>query len=203
MVSKTTSSVPLEIEAGHRVGLTVESLTSLPRRNNNLFLSEFLHRQRAYRGRYAQEGFAEIASWHRSESANLTLQTVHGEPSITQDESLLQTPILRARTNAAESRTAFTTDGLLRENSNAVVDKVQEKQRAPKVASAIPEKHLTLKPKKAGPNRGKKRNFDENKASDDDLQQRKYFPLSNGCMRLQYYQALRSVVKEKELARTS
>jgi hypothetical protein len=193
MASKATSAVPLEIalEAGHRVGLTVESLTSLPRRNNHLFLSKFLHGQRAYRERYAQEGSAEIASWHRLESANLTLPTEHGEPSITQDESLLQTPILRARTNAAESKTAFVTDGPLHEdrrNSNAVVDKgswVREKQRAPKVSSAVPEKLPTLKPKKAGPKRGKKRNHDENKGSDDEhLQQRRYFILFNGCMRL-------------------
>ncbi len=192
MASKT---VPLKIapEAGHRVSLTVESLTSLPRRNNDLFLSEFLQGQRAYREHYAQEGFAEIASWHRLESANLT---EHGELSINQDESLLQTPILRARTNAAvkwpcESKKAFTIDDLLREdrrNSNAVVVKgswVREKQSAPKVSSVVPEKLPTLKPKKAGPKRGKKRNLDENKVSDDEhLQQRRLSSLSSGCMRL-------------------
>lgn len=189
------ASIPSELAP--EAGLKVMNLTNLPRRNNDLFLLEYLQEQHSYREYYAKEGSAEIVSWNKLESPILTLPTDH---SITRGESLLRTPILRARTDACHSKETTITDELVRKiedprNSNAVADKgrvIRQVQNSPNNSSTSPEIPPTLKRKKAGLRttppktgleRGKKRNPDEIMVSDDERLQRRHSPYVMRCMR--------------------
>src|SRR5438270_13022641 len=84
--------------------LTFENLSSIPRRSNILFLSDYLQEQRAHRKHYAEDGRRDMASW-----AKLGFPPAGSPPSSKPsklfppiEDFLLGTPVLKARTATAE-----------------------------------------------------------------------------------------------------
>jgi len=85
--------------------LTSENVSNIPRRSNILFLSDYLQEQRAHRKNYAEDGRRDMASWAKlgfplSGSPPSSKPSSKLFPPI--DDFLLGTPVLKARTAAAE-----------------------------------------------------------------------------------------------------
>ncbi len=84
--------------------LILENVSSIPRRSNILFLSDYLQEQRAHKKHYAEEGRRDMASW-----AKLVFP-LSGSPPLSKPSKLLPaindfflgTPVLKARTAAVE-----------------------------------------------------------------------------------------------------
>ena len=103
--NRLTSSSQLGTVTGQPgAQLTSENVSSIPRRSNILFLSDYLQQQRAHRKHYAEDGRRDMASW-----AKLGFSSLRSPPSSKRskllppiDDFLLGTPVLKARNAAAE-----------------------------------------------------------------------------------------------------
>jgi len=71
--------------------LTTANLSNIPRRNNILFLSDYLQEQHSYANGYASEGLTTFSSWPK---------TTLAKTSTDLEEFLLGTPVLKARVPA-------------------------------------------------------------------------------------------------------
>jgi len=79
--------------------LTADNLSGIPRRNNIMFLSDYLQEQRSYSKGYASEGLTTFSSCNYT--ASPAPKTTVAETPTALDDFLLGTPVLKARAPAA------------------------------------------------------------------------------------------------------
>lgn len=170
-------------------GLTFDNLSSIPRRNHILFLSDYLQEQHSYSERYASEGLTTFSSWNST--ATTAPETSLAEPQISTalEEFLLGTPVLKARVpavpliersstilkrldSAGGSKLAAINDDQASRKST-IRDGIQIKEKLPDVSVAQHNSKRVVVEKRFGrkenPEENRKGTENERGSSDEDL----------------------------------